>query len=328
MIIPTLNEAADIASCLGRIEAQTWPKDQLEVLIADGASDDDTVVRAIEASCSAGLTLHVVPNPERRTSVGLNLALAQASGDVVVRVDARSRIGPNHLELAAEALCRRPDVGVVGGGQRPSARGSRLVERAIARALANRFTTGLASYRRATAAGPADTVWMGSFRTRELQAIGGWANDVALNEDYELNERYRTAGFLVWFDPQMDADYLPRPTLRLLGQQYFRFGRVKGSWWTKGKRPSPRQIVLLATPPLAVAASAAFASQVGILPALLAIAVAAALIDEAGTARTNHGDGPAVRAMALVSTAVFTASWWSGVVSGAAGNLRGAADAR
>jgi cellulose synthase/poly-beta-1,6-N-acetylglucosamine synthase-like glycosyltransferase len=320
VVLPALNEAADIAGCLEAIAAQEWPLDRLEVVLADAVSDDDTVRVATDVAHRLGLELVVCENPARRTSAGLNVALAKCAGSVVVRVDARSRIGPQHVAVAVEVLDAQPEVGVVGGGQHARPRSGRFVDRAIARALENRYTTGFARYRRSTVAGPADTVWMGAFRRADLDALGGWNEAVALNEDWDLNERYRSRGMVVWFDPRMDADYLPRQSFGRLARQYFRFGRVKGTWWMRGRRPAPRQAALLAAPPIGVAAAAVAASRVGIVPTAVVGAAAALALDALG-ARERAALG--VRAGALAATAVSCGSWWVGVVAGAVGEKVG-----
>lgn len=316
--IPAWNEALDIEACLERVAAQTWRP--IEVVIADGGSTDATIERAVGAAKRLGIDLRVVNNPARRTANGLNAALSVARGDVIVRVDARSRIGGAHAEHAMRLLRDRTDVGVVGGGQRARARTTSVRDRGIARALGNRYTTGLARYRRASTPGPAETVWMGAFRSDDLRTLGGWDEAIALNEDYDLNRRYREAGSLVWFDPAMDAEYVPRPDLRRLALQYFRFGRVKGTWWARGRGPAPRQVVLVVAPLVLVGGATVFAATIGLLPTV-ALAVGALCAIE--TLGSDGAASPAERAVALAAATVSCASWWAGVVTGLAGETLG-----
>lgn len=316
VVVPALDEERDIAGCLAAVAAQDVDE-ELEVILVDGCSADRTVEVALAAGTPPPV---VVTNPRRRTSTSLNAGLAVARGDVVVRVDARSRIEPHYVRTCAEVLAERPDVGVVGGAQLAAARSDRAVDAGIARALRNRWATGLSRYRRATRSGPSDTVWMGAFRTDELRALGGWSDEVALNEDYELNERYRRAGMVVWFDARLRSAYLPRATLADLGRQHFRFGRVKGTWWARGTRPSPRQVVLLAAPVAVAGGLAAVARSQGVVGAgALAVAGLAAL----DTAGTRDPAPPAARAVAAAGTGVIAATWWAGVAVGVVGELAG-----
>ncbi|MEO8698234.1 MAG: glycosyltransferase [Acidimicrobiales bacterium] len=320
IIVPALNEAEDIEGCLEAIAREQWPREYLEVVLVDAASEDATVEKAAKVANEFGLDLKVCENPARRTSVGLNIGLAACRGDVVVRVDARSRIGPSHVSHAVKTLGARRDVGVVGGGQRARARSESVRDRGIARALGNRYTTGLARYRRATRSGSADTVWMGAFRTDDLRTLGGWNEAVALNEDYDLNRRVRDAGLLVWFDPAMDAEYVPRPDLRRLALQYFRFGRVKGTWWARGRRPAPRQLLLVLAPLAAVGTTAITAIKIGPLVTVAAALGALCALDALGC---DGAAPPVERAVALTAATVSCASWWTGVVIGLAGETLG-----
>ena len=317
VIVPARDEEADIAGCIDAVAAQDHGADRIQLVVVDADSADRTVEEVRRAAGRHPFTEVVVDrNPRRRTSVGLNVGLSHARGDYVARVDARSRV-PSHYISTCVAVMADERVGVVGGAQVAQPRSDRAVDRGIARALRNRWATGLSRYRRAATSGPSDTVWMGFFRTDEVRAIGGWAEAVALNEDYELNGRYRDRGRWVWFEAGLRSGYLPRPSLRLLSRQYFFFGRVKGLWWARGDRPAPRQVALLAAPLMAATLAwqgwrRAGAGSVVLLPAaLLAL-------------EATGGEGPADLGSHLAGAAaiaVLSGSWWAGVVVGAAGEL-------
>src|SRR5690349_11325603 len=57
----------------------------------------------------------VVANPTGKRSPGLNLAAAAATGDIVVRVDARSVLPPDYVRRCVARLQSDPSIGVVGG---------------------------------------------------------------------------------------------------------------------------------------------------------------------------------------------------------------------
>lgn len=319
VIVPALDEEGDLRGCLEAVAAQTHPAELIDVVVVDGCSTDATVEVAKGAAAELGLDLRVVSNPRRRTSTSLNVGLAEARGEVLVRLDARSRVQPDYVERCAAVLAARPEVGVVGGRQVPVARSGSLTDRGIARALSNRYSTGFARYRRATEPGPTDTVWMGVFRTRELVELGGWDDDVALNEDWALNRRYRDAGRVVWFEPDLVSGYLPRADLPSLARQHFYFGRVKGLWWVRGTRPEARQVAMLAAPPVAGAALLGLARRRG-AGALLAVPVALLAADAVGS---DEPAPPAVRGVSAAAIGIYTSAWWLGTVVGAVGEVLG-----
>jgi hypothetical protein len=249
----------------------------------------------------------------------LNVGLEVARGEIIVRLDARSRVQPDYVETCVGVLGERSEVGVVGGRQVPRPRSEGVTDRSIARALSNRYTTGLARYRRSPVAGPTDTAWMGVFRADELRALGGWDDDVALNEDWALNRRYRDAGRVVWFEPELVSGYLPRPDLVALGRQHFYFGRVKGLWWVRGTRPEPRQVVMLAGPPVVGLALLALARRRG-PGALLAVPLGLLVADGVGS---DESAGPGVRVVSAATIGVYSVAWWVGTVVGSVGELLG-----
>ncbi len=262
-------------------------------------------------------------NPRGRTSCGLNVGLQAARGEFVVRIDARSRVQIDYVSLCVGLLADSSDVGEVGGAQIATPRSARALEVGLARAQRNRLTSGFSRYRRSVVSGPAEHVWMGAFRADELRRLGGWDDATALNEDFELSQRYIASGQVVWFDARLRSGYLARPSLRALGRQHFYFGRVKGMWWARGRRPLPRQVALLALPPTAVAGAVVSARVIG-WPATAAVAAVAAVgVEAAGCTGPEGGVG--ARVVSLVSVATYSLSWWTGAIAGYLGEKTGVA---
>lgn len=315
VVIPTLNEEADIETCIDAVGHQTHPADHIELIVVDGCSEDGTVDRVRRATQRYSFRdVAVVENPVRRTSAGLNRGLERAHGAYLVRVDARSRIPEDYIEVSIGILAEHREIGVVGGAQAAQPRSERLVDVAIARALRNRWSTGLSRYRRSSISQPSDTVWMGVFRPDELRKLGGWAEDVALNEDYDLNSRYRSSGMVVWFQADLRSGYVPRASVLGVAKQYYRFGMVKGISWARGGRPSPRQLFLLALPIGAGAATFGAARRLGGWKAVALPPGALVLVDALGNAGPPVPLGGRLYAAGVIG--VYVTSWWTGVWHG------------
>jgi glycosyltransferase involved in cell wall biosynthesis len=315
VLVPARNEERDIERCLAAIAAQDYPLEQLEIIVVDGASTDRTheVAAAALADVPFART-KVLTNPNGSTPSNLNLGLTVAQGEVLCRVDARSIIPPHYVSTCVEVLNTRPDVAVVGGAQVAVAPRRDAVGTGIARALNNKWGMGLSRYRRAARSGAADTVYLGAFRTPELRGARGWDEAFHTNQDFELNRRMGRTG-TVWFDERLEVAYVPRSSLADLYSQYHRFGRWKVRYWrTTGDRPQPRQLVLLAAPPVAVIAGIAAlrATRGRSRLALVAAAAAAATAFElAGSTGPDGGAGS--RAVSLAASAAVGAGWSSGV---------------
>jgi succinoglycan biosynthesis protein ExoA len=318
VVIPTLNEAENLPGCLAALARQSYPNHATEVLVIDGGSTDDTVVVARSALAGRGYRRwRVIANAPGDRSSNLNRGLAEATGQFVCRVDARSRVGADHIDRCVTTLSTRPDVRVVGGSQIGVVEGSvTAMATGIARALNNRWATGFARYRRGGASGPVDTVYLGAFRTSELRETGGWSG-LNVNEDFELNQRLGRDG-LVWFDQALQVGYVPRKTWGSLFLQYRAFGQAKSRLWRGGaQRPLMRQWVLLIGPPLAATAALGLLLTLsGAFQVLLVGgAVAGALAVEAlGASRPKASARSHVCAVAAL--AAVSVGWLLGVVGG------------
>jgi glycosyltransferase involved in cell wall biosynthesis len=229
IIIPCYNEQDTLPLLLDALLQQTWPCTEMEVVIADGMSTDDTRSR-LDAwqTRHPELPVRVVDNPVRHIPAGLNIAIAAAQGEVIVRLDAHSQPAPDYVERSVRAL----DLGHgdnVGGVWIIRPRAGSWMARAIAAAAAHPLGVGDATYR-LTAAGEGravDTVPFGAFRKTLAQKLGGYDETLLTNEDYEFNVRIRQAGGVVWLDPSIRSVYLARRSLTELARQYWRYGYWK-----------------------------------------------------------------------------------------------------
>lgn len=176
------------------------------------------------ASAASATGASVIDNPTQTTPAGLNLALAESTGQVVVRVDAQSRIPPDYVTKALESL-EETDAAAIGGMQIPI--GTTFWEKATAAAMSSPLGAGDARYRVGGDPGPTDTVYLGVYRRETLDRLGGYDESFIRNQDYELNFRIRESGGVVWFDPGLLVQYRPRGSLASLARQYFDYGRWK-----------------------------------------------------------------------------------------------------
>jgi len=214
------------------LRAQSWPRSAMQIIIADGGSDDDTVAIA-QIAARDFPDFDVIPNPGRIAAAGLNLALALAGGEYFLRMDARSRPATDYVAQCVAHL-KTGDWAGVGGAQ--IAVGMTAVGRAISLALNHPLGAGKPSYRRAGASCESETLYLGAYPTRRLQEIGGWNDRFAANEDYELNTRLRQAGGKLWVALAVRVQYVARDSLSALIRQYARYGAWRIVTWRKYPR--------------------------------------------------------------------------------------------
>lgn len=224
IIIPCLNEQETIYKLLEAIYAQTFPRADLEVVIADGMSTDGTRTE-ITAFSDAHPDLHiaVVDNFPRSIPAALNTALKEAQGEIIVRLDAHSMPYPDYIERSIEDL--QAGLGENVGGIWEIQPGAQTwMAHSIAAAAAHPLGVGDALYRHANMAAYVDTVPFGAFKRELLALIGFFDETLLANEDYEFNVRIRKSGGKIWLDPSIRSVYIARPTLAKLAKQYARYG--------------------------------------------------------------------------------------------------------
>ena len=89
-IIVAYNAANCIGALLEDLLAQTIPHEQIEALLVDSASADATRAIMLDFAEKASFEVKVLDNPKRWLAAGINVALAAATGNAVIRLDAHA----------------------------------------------------------------------------------------------------------------------------------------------------------------------------------------------------------------------------------------------
>jgi glycosyltransferase involved in cell wall biosynthesis len=251
IILPVLNEAPQLERCLKAVSEQSYPE-IVEVVVADGGSTDDT--RSVAAAFAK---VRIVDNPRHIRPAGLNAAIAAASGDIIVRVDARTKLPPGYVEACVAAL-ERSGAAIVGGQMRYEAEDAR--QRGIVAAMTSRLGAGPAAFRREGGQPRyVDTVYLGAFRASTIRELGGYDEWSGGNEDAELAWRARDFGG-VYLDPSIESYYLGRDGLGPLARQFYRYGHNRAR--TIRKHPGSLSYRQLAVPALFVGLASPWRRQV------------------------------------------------------------------
>ncbi len=228
VIVPVYNEEATIRLLLEAIYNQTYPRNEIQVVISDGMSTDSTrqVIHQF-ADEKSDLEIIIVENPKRVIPSALNRAIENAKGEIIVRLDAHSVPYPDYIDHCVKAI----EAGYgdnVGGGWEIKPGANSWQAKAIALAAAHPLGVGDARYRVGGQAKIVETVPFGAFRKSLVDKIGWYNEKLLTNEDYEFNVRIMKAGGKVWFDPAIRTVYFARATFKDLARQYWRYGYWKG----------------------------------------------------------------------------------------------------
>ncbi len=219
VIVPVRNEAGYIGRCIQALAAQDYPRDRYEVIVLDGGSRDSTESETQHTAEAVGLTVFYAPNPKRTAATGFNLGLTLAHGEIIVKVDGRTRVAPGFLAANVKAL-QQSGADAVGGAI--ETRGYGKIGRAIALAMSSPFGSGDSMFR--APARWTDSVPYAAYRREVFDRIGALAEDVDRGEDDEFNYRLRQTGGRILLSPDISSTYYCRETYEEIARQYWSHG--------------------------------------------------------------------------------------------------------
>ena len=219
-MIVAYNEAGFLPALLNDLDTQDYPHDLIEVVLVDGGSADRTraIMEGFAADCDFA-DCRVLDNPKRSQAAGWNLAIAAATGDVLIRMDAHGRMDGDFITNVVEQI--ETGENIVGGQRVTVFEGKRPWAKMLAHAEASPFGSGVASYRRKTPRQYVKTLAHAAYRRAVFDKVGGFNENLARTEDNEIHYRMRQAGYRFCQCPQIVSYLHARSTLR---------GMIKQKW--------------------------------------------------------------------------------------------------
>ncbi len=221
VVMPLYNEARYIDGCIASLLNQDFPKEQMEWLFVDGGSTDDTVARLQKYAAQYPSLIRVYHNPHKTVPYAMNIGIAAAAGQYIVRLDAHATYASDYISKCVAYL----DAGVadnVGGLAETKSRG--VIGGGIAKLLASPFGVGNARFRIGGKSGYVDTVPFGAFRRDVFTRFGGYDERLTRNQDNEMNYRIRKNGGKVYLAEDIRLSYYCRDSVRGIAKMAFQNG--------------------------------------------------------------------------------------------------------
>ena len=221
ILIPTLNEEDFIEECVLSLMCDSYPLEQIEVLIIDGGSSDRTLEKITTLQQRFKQIKHI-HNSKMIVPAAMNIGIKHASNPIIVWCGSHAKYDKDYLTHSVQALLSNTGCASSGGVITPIAKTE--TGKAIAIATCNQFGIGNASYRYATEKTIVDTVFGGCFYKSSVNTIGGFNEEWVRNQDYEFNYRLRTHVGNIVLDPSIRCQYYCRESIKKLAQQYYSYG--------------------------------------------------------------------------------------------------------
>jgi GT2 family glycosyltransferase len=186
--IASKEDEARIDSCLRCALAQDYPKDRLEIIVADAMSMDATR-ELVLSTAEVDPRIRLIDNPDRTRAAALNAVVKAGRGEIIVPFDPGADYAKSHVSKCVDALSTTHAEHVAIA---PRTAGRTFRERALSAVQSTRlaFAAG-ADLARGADAVPAV---IGAVRRRVFAQVGLFDPGTKCEEDVELARRISKAG--------------------------------------------------------------------------------------------------------------------------------------
>ena len=311
VVIPSLNEEADIANVVNAALRER-EKTRLLVVVADGGSSDGTR-RIVSQLAASTPDVRLMDNPQRLQSAGVNRA-AELFGDGyrwMVRMDAHAGYPEHYISLLVEEAEKRDAASVVVAMH---SEGRQWFQKAVATAQNSLIGAGGSAHRSNGDARYVDHGHHALFDLALFRALKGYDQDQSANEDAEFDVRLARAGGKIWLTRAVTLIYYPRTGAGALYRQYANYGRGRALTILRHRtKPKLRQLLPAAVLPNALLVPLSSWAPFAALPFglwLLACLLYGAALGI--TQRKSYGAAAAIAAM--IMHMAWSIGFWRGVL--------------
>jgi len=206
-VVPVRNDAARLEVCLRSIARNSNGPDQIELIVVDNGSTDDSVAVARRFGAE------VLSVENGRVAELRNQGARRAKADVLAFVDADNEIAAGWVYSALECL-RLPNTAVVGALYQPPVDGT-WVQRTY-------------GHLRGLPQGQHDTDWLGSGNLAvsrpAFESVGGFDTTLETCEDVDFCHRIRARGMRIISDARLKSIHHgdPRTLLEVFSSERWR----------------------------------------------------------------------------------------------------------
>jgi glycosyltransferase involved in cell wall biosynthesis len=228
IIIPCRNEEKYIGRCLDSIILQDFPKENFEILIIDGTSEDKTreIVERYKIQ-NTRYKIQILNNPRKYTSFGLNIGLREARGKIIIRMDAHADYQKDYVSKCVKYL-KEQNADNVGGIMKTLPADKTIQARAIADCLSHFFGAASSFRLGSKKVREVDTVFGGCYKKEVFEKIGEFNEKLTRSQDLEFNLRLKAAGGKIILVPDIVSFYYPSAHLG----DFLRHNFSDGIWVT------------------------------------------------------------------------------------------------
>jgi glycosyltransferase involved in cell wall biosynthesis len=191
VLFATFNEGAFIERSLGSLQSQETPDFDLEILVIDGASTDDTPQKVAEMA-RKDPRIRLLTNPHRLTPFAWNIGLRESKGQYICTLGAHNVYDRDYIAVCLRELLEQGAVGCSGRAISQPASNS-LQALLCSWTLGHPFGSSPKSFR-TQPEGFVDSPAFPLLAKKAILDVGGYDEEIFHNEDNDMSRKLRATG--------------------------------------------------------------------------------------------------------------------------------------
>lgn len=219
--VVALNEDNFLPNLLQNIRDQQYPHRLTEVILVDSGSEDTTksIMEAFKEESNGFYSVQVLNNPKRIQAAGWNIAISNATGDVISRIDAHTMLPKEFSRRVMKLIESGEDV---VGGIRPC-----IIEndtpwgKTLLSTENSLFGSNVNRSRRSSKKKYVKTMFHASYRREVFDKTGLFNEKLIRTEDNEMHYRIREAGYKLCYNPEIVSYQFARSSLKQMIKQKY-----------------------------------------------------------------------------------------------------------
>lgn len=221
IVISAYNEEKYLPGLIEDLKRQTYNKENIEIVFINAMSTDKTtdIIQRFITENTEFRSIRLYDNLKKNQASGFNLGITNSNGDVVLKIDAHSKVTEDFVKNNVELINQGE---YVCGGPRPTiVEGEGKWSEALHIVEENMFGSSIADYRNSSQDRYVSSIFHGMYRREVFEQVGLVDEQLGRTEDNELHYRIRNHGYKIRFSPNVLSYQYIRPTLKkMLHQKY------------------------------------------------------------------------------------------------------------
>jgi glycosyltransferase involved in cell wall biosynthesis len=223
VICPVYNEGAYIEHFINALLEQDYPIEDIEYFIIDGMSNDSTK-EVVKKICDRNIAFRLLENKFKFVPYALNLGIKEASGSVIIRMDAHASYPSNYISVLVYWL-HTLNADNVGCQIETEVLHNTPKTTAIKVLLSSGFGVGNSLFRIGVKEiTEVDTVPFGCYKRAVFDKVGLFNEKLIRNQDIEFNKRLKMAGGRIFLIPFIKCKYYARESFVELARNNYKNG--------------------------------------------------------------------------------------------------------